>query len=151
MITNFNLTIFLIIPFIKVNIFAWLYIIRLHFNCSMKCIVVFISLLCHLIYQYIHFLILKSYICKFHFLMSNKSFCNNRFSFIICWIHFFIIILKPWFYWSTVKFIVFVYQYFVWFAIRLIKRFWEGLVLVINFCIFLRNNPHIFTININNT
>ena len=45
---------------IKVNIHI-LFVIRFHSNCSMICIVVY-----HLIYQYTHFLILKSYIYKFY-------------------------------------------------------------------------------------
>ena len=43
MITNFKFRIFLIIFFIKVNICAWPYTNRFHFNCAMICIVVFIN------------------------------------------------------------------------------------------------------------
>ena len=53
----------------------------------------YIHLLYHLIYQYTHSLILMSCICKFSLInLSNKSFSNNRFSFIIYWIHINIII-----------------------------------------------------------
>ena len=62
MITNFKFRTFFIILFIKVNIYACLYINRLHFNVSVICIV---YLLCHLIYQYNHILILISCIYKF--------------------------------------------------------------------------------------
>ena len=43
MIANINLSTFFTILFIKVNVCAWLYINRLHFDCSMICIVVFID------------------------------------------------------------------------------------------------------------
>ena len=43
MITNFKLSIFIIFFCIKANIYAWLYINRLHFDCAMICIVVFIN------------------------------------------------------------------------------------------------------------
>ena len=36
------------------------------------------------------------------------------------WINLYIIILQPWFHWSTVKFTSFIYPCFVWFTSRLI-------------------------------
>ena len=49
----------------------------------------------------------------------NKSFSNSRFSFTMDWINPYIIILEKWFYWSVVKFTMFIYTYLLWFSIRL--------------------------------
>ena len=79
-----------------------------------------IYLLFHLICQYTDFLILKSCIYKFYSLNSNKSFSNHKFTFIMCWVNVYIIILQKWFYWPIVKFTAFIYLYYVWFANRFI-------------------------------
>ena len=50
---------------------------------------------------------------------SDKSFSNNRITFIMCSIHSFITILQPWFHWSIVEFAAFIYPYFAWSTIRL--------------------------------
>ena len=81
---------------------------------------------------------------------SNKSFSNNRFFFIICWIHLYIIILKARFHLPIVKFVTFIYPYFVWFGLDSSKTFWKALVVLIHtFFVFQSNN--IFTINTNKT
>ena len=75
--------------FIKVNIYAWLYINRFHFNGSVICIVLFIMSSNLLTYTFVD--VLKNFVlCR-----SNKSFSSNRFPFIICWIRFHIIFFKP--------------------------------------------------------
>ena len=93
MITNFKFSIFLIIFFIKFNICAWHYINKLHFICSMICIVVFI-------YNIILFINIQIFWCWSHiyerFILHgpHKSFSSNWFLLFTCWIHFYIIILQ---------------------------------------------------------
>ena len=69
-----------------------LYISRLHFNCAMICIVVFIKYVSyfiniHIVWYWGHIFI-DSVLSGF-----NKSSSNNRFPLIMCWIHFYIITL----------------------------------------------------------
>ena len=81
---------------------------------------------------------------------SKKSFSNSRFSFFICWKHLYIIILKAWFHLPIVKFVTFIYPYFVWFGLDSSKTIWNALVVLIHtFFVFQSNN--IFTINTNKT
>ena len=99
---------------IKVKICAWLYINRLYFDCTVILIVVFINYIIYFIN--IHIFWYWSFVLK----GSKRSFSSNRCRFVVCWIHFYMIILKPWFHWSIVKLTFFIYQYFVWFAISLV-------------------------------
>ena len=63
-------------------------------------------------YQYTNLFYYSHVFADFMFKISNKSFSNDRFSFIICWIIFSIIVLQPMFDWCIVKLITFIYQYF---------------------------------------
>ena len=63
-------------------------------------------------YQYKNLFYYSHVFADFMFKISNKSFSNDRFSFIICWIIFSIIVLQPMFDWWIVKLITFIYQYF---------------------------------------
>ena len=109
-IRNFKFRGFIIIFYIKVNVCSWLYINRLYFDGAMICIVVFFN--CHLMYQYTHFLILKSYTCTF-FQGFKKSFSNYKFVFISCCIYLYIITLQLWFNWSIATFPSFTHSYFL--------------------------------------
>ena len=60
----------------------------------------------------------ESCIFRFNFYGSNECFSNNRFSFIMRWIYFYIIFFLPWFHWSIVKFTTFIDPNFNWLAIR---------------------------------
>ena len=66
MIIKLKFRVFIIRINVVFNIIARLNINRFHFNCSM----VYIAVSIHYIYQYIQFLILKFYICKFYSLKS---------------------------------------------------------------------------------
>ena len=52
---------------------------------------------------------------NFIFYSSNKSFSNNRFSFIVCWIHFDIIYFQKIFKTFIIKFTTLINPYFIWF------------------------------------
>ena len=62
----------------------------------------------------------------FIFKSFNKSFKNNRFSFVMLWLHFYIIILQPWFSWSDIKFASFTSPYFFlicyWICIKVFEK-----------------------------
>ena len=109
----------LIIFSFKVNVGTWLNIDRFHFDCFMIRVVKFVNYLIyfidvHILWYCVHMLI------NFILQRYGKSFCNNRSSFIVCWINVNIVILQPLFYWSIVKVTVLNYPYFVWFTTRLI-------------------------------
>ena len=119
---HFKFRIFFIIFFIKVNM-----CLTLHQQASFWLLY---DMYCR-IYSPYHLLNIHIFSYWSHIFVSfiidgfNKSLGNNGFSFVICWIHTFIIILQPWFHWSFVKFTFFVYPFFIFFAIKLIYNFFE--------------------------
>ena len=116
---------------------AWLYINRLYYNCTMICIVVFIDISMYLlIYQYNHFWCWSHVFINFILWSFNNSFSNNRFSFVMCWIHFYIIILQPWFNWSIVKLTVLSNKFLFGLQLASSKNFRKVSVIVIPFYSF---------------
>ena len=86
MITEFKFKI-LIIFYIKINICTQLYSNRL-FGCSMTCIILFINYI--ILFMNIFIVWYWSHIfIEFILLGSKKPFRSNRFSVIMCWIHFY--------------------------------------------------------------
>ena len=77
---------------------------------------------------------------------TDKSLSNNRLSFIIIWIHFNVIGMQPWLYWSTLKVTTLIYPYFV----GLQTRFIQDLLEWRNDYKIQQDNPSIFLVNINN-
>ena len=93
MIANFKFRIFTINFFTRVNKGITFNINGFHINCSMICAVVLIYYIIkfiniHIFWYSCHMLI------NFVLLSSNKSSSNNRFSFIMYWIHFYVIIIS---------------------------------------------------------
>ena len=117
-----NLGSSLLFFFIKVNICVCLCINRLHFDCAMICFVVFV----HPIYQYTHFLILKSCIYKFYFF-------NKRFSFVMSEIYFYIIVLQPWCCGSIVKFTFLSTHILFGLELDSSESLWKTLIIVVYF------------------
>ena len=82
------------------------------------------------------------------FQCSNKSLSNNRFSFMVCGIHFNVIHFQKIFKRFIIKFTTLINPYFIWFS-----SFWNYYLKCINytssFFIFYRNNPCIFTKQLN--
>ena len=74
----------------------------------------------------------------------------TTFSFIVSWIHFYIIISRLWFHWFIVKSTNPIYSYFVWFAIRLIQGSLKASLIVITFLYFI-GITHTFLLQISVT
>ena len=134
-IANFKFRIFIINFFTTVNICVSFYINRFHFNCTILCIVVFINYIILLINIHV-FWNWSNVFINFIFKGSIESFSNNRFSFIICYIHFYLIILQKWFHWSIVKFTTFIYPYFICFVVWSILKFLKSISDCNSFFIF---------------
>ena len=95
------------------------------------------------IFQQTYFSILKLYICKFK--GSNKSFSKNRFSFVMCSVHSYIVILQPWLHWSTIISTTFMYPYFFGLRLNASKIFSKALIAVIPFESYKAITPCVFT------
>ena len=88
MISNFKFRNSIIIFYTSNNICYWLYMSRLY-SIVLWYVLLYSSTILTIL-SIAYFLILKSYIC-------NKTFSSNRFSFIMCWMDFYITILTAYF------------------------------------------------------
>ena len=77
---------------IEVNICIELNINRIHFCCSIRCVVVSVDYIMLLIYVHI-FWYCSNMLVDVVLQGSHKSFFNSRFPFIMCWLNF--IVLQP--------------------------------------------------------
>ena len=102
MITKFKFRIFIVIFNIKINIFTLFNIGGIHFYCSRIRVIIFIHYIIQLIniniFWYCFHMLINSILYD-----SNKPFNNNWFSFIVGWIHFYIVVFQPWFHWFVLK------------------------------------------------
>ena len=133
MIINFKFRIFFI--FFHKSIFALEFtstgsILFVLWYVLLYLLTITLNLWSYLMLRYMSYLILKSFNSKYYF---SRCFSNNKFSFIMFWIHFYINILKPWLHWSFVKSILFKYPYFIWFTASSSNIFWKSLVTIIPF------------------
>ena len=101
-ITNFISRIF----FVRIFNVSWF-----HFYCSLNSVIAFCS----------H--VLKNLV----FSRPNKSFSNNIFPFIVCWIHFNVVYFQTPLKKFIVKFVALINPYFIWFA-----SFWDYFLKCIN-------------------
>ena len=128
-ITNFKFEILIINFFVRVHICVWFYIRRFHFSFATICIIIFIN--CDIWFVNVNIFWHWSHgLINFIFQVLNLSATTNVSDFPSLWNHFF----YSRFNWYIVKFTVFIFPYFVWFAIRL--EIWKALVMVIPFLHF---------------
>ena len=81
----------------------------------------------------------------------DKYFCTSRFLLVAWWIHFNVTVTQSQFPWSIVKLTALIYQYLVWFTIRLNQNFLECISDCNTFFVFQWNNSCMFPWNINAT
>ena len=147
MIANFEFTILVIMFSTIVNRGIRINISRLHFDCSMMYVVIFVNYFLWIIEVHI-FWYCSHMLVNFVLQGSDKSFCNNKFSFIVCWIHFSSIFMQQWLHCSILKLTTLTYPYSVWFKTKVIQNFLKRVSDYNIFLVFQWNNPYIFPINI---
>ena len=138
MITNFKFRIFFIKIFIVFSIRIIYNVNWFYFNSSMLIIV---KLFINNMIQHIKINIfwnscrmLKNFFSVLS--LINKSFSNNRFSFIVCWIHFNVIYFQKIFKRIIIKFTTLINPYFIcYFSFEII--FWNALTIVVPFLSFI--------------
>ena len=113
-----NLGLWILSPFwtLKSNICTFLNISRVFFIVLWYLLLYLSTILSNLLVY--TFLILQSYIFKFYS-SPNKSFSSSKLSFIVCFMHLYIVVFQAWFHWYIRNFITLIHPYFVSIATRI--------------------------------